>query len=110
MAGGLFVAAAVPVVARAQAPQTPQRRIALVERDTGGRLGVAALDTGNGRRIEYRGFEAFPMCSTFKLLLAGAVPARVDAGKERLDRTIPYGNRDLLDYAPVTTPTSRTAA
>ena len=42
------------------------------------------------------------MCSTFKLLLVGDILARVDAGKERLDRTVPYGRHDLLDYAPVT--------
>jgi beta-lactamase class A len=98
---GVAVAAAAPIVARAQTPETPERQIALVERRTGGRLGVAAIDTGDGRRIEYRAFEAFPMCSTFKLLLVGDILARVDAGKERLDRTIPYGNHDLLDYAPV---------
>ena len=99
---GVVVAAASPIVARAQTPETPERQIALVEHGTGGRLGVAAIDTGNGRRIEYRAFEAFPMCSTFKLLLVGDILARVDAGKERLDRTVPYGNHDLLDYAPVT--------
>ena len=57
---------------------------------------------GHRRRIEYRAFEAFPMCSTFKLLLAGAILARVDAGTERLNRRIAYGNSDLLEYAPVT--------
>lgn len=102
MAAGLAVAAAAPIVARAQTSESPLRQIALVERRTGGRLGVAAIDTGSGRQIEYRAFEAFPMCSTFKLLLVGYILARVDAGKERLDRTVPYGNHDLLDYAPVT--------
>jgi len=43
------------------------------------------------------------MCSTFKVLLAGATLARVDAGREALDRSISYGKADLLDYAPVTT-------
>jgi beta-lactamase class A len=41
------------------------------------------------------------MCSTFKWLLAAAVLARVDAGRERLDRVIRYGASDLLSYAPV---------
>jgi beta-lactamase class A len=99
---GVGAASALPIVVRAQTPETPERQIALVEDRTGGRLGVAAIDTGSGRRIEYRAFEAFPMCSTFKLLLVGAILARVDTGKERLDRTVPYGNHDLLNYAPVT--------
>ncbi len=42
------------------------------------------------------------MCSTFKVLLAAQVLSRVDAGRVALDRVIPYGAADLLDYAPVT--------
>ncbi len=64
--------------------------------------GVAMLDTGNGRRIAQRGDERFLMCSTFKLLAVAAVLARVDAGKEKLDRRIVFGPEVLLDYAPVT--------
>lgn len=73
-----------------------------IEQRLGGRLGVAALDLQSGRRFEHRALERFPMCSTFKLLAAAAVLKRVDVGDERLDRRIPYGDRDLLDYAPIT--------
>jgi beta-lactamase class A len=95
--------AAAPLFSRAHASAPPEQQLAELERRTGGRLGVAALDTGTQRRIEHRAFEAFAMCSTFKLLLAGAILARVDAGKEHLDRIVAYGKSDLLDYAPVTT-------
>ncbi len=44
--------------------------------------------------------ERFPLCSTFKLLAAGAVLARVDAGQESLERRIAYGPADLVDYSP----------
>ncbi len=92
--------------ARAPAsPRTPEharQRIAALEKRAGGRIGVAVLDTGNGRRIQHRAAERFPMCSTFKFLLAAAVLARIDHGQDRLDRWISYGERDLLDYAPVT--------
>jgi len=74
-----------------------------IERRAKGRLGVAALDVATGRRLEYRATERFPMCSTFKLLLAAQVLSRVDAGHEALDRRIAYGKADLLDYAPATT-------
>ena len=77
-------------------------RLAALERRVGGRLGVYAIDTGDKRRIEYRANERFAMCSTFKFLLTAAVLARVDAGRERLDRRIAFGERDLLEYAPVT--------
>jgi beta-lactamase class A len=82
--------------------ETPVDRLRALEARIGGRLGVAAIDTGSGRRVAYRDDERFPMCSTFKSLLAAHVLARVDAGHEYLDRVIPYGPADLLDYAPVT--------
>jgi beta-lactamase class A len=83
-------------------PQTVEQRIAAIESHHGGRLGVAALDTATGRRIEYRPAERFAMCSTFKLALVAAVLAQVDAHKTSLDDRIPYGTADLLGYAPVT--------
>ncbi|HKO94220.1 MAG TPA: class A beta-lactamase, partial [Polyangiaceae bacterium] len=49
-----------------------------------------------------RADERFPMCSTFKLLLAAAVLARVDRGQEKLQRRVAFGASDLLEYAPVT--------
>jgi beta-lactamase class A len=77
-------------------------RLAAIETREGGRLGVAVLDAGGGARLAHRAGERFPMCSTFKLLAAAAVLERVDQGKEKLDRVIPYGPGDLLEYAPVT--------
>ncbi|CCB67763.1 MULTISPECIES: class A beta-lactamase [unclassified Hyphomicrobium] len=73
-----------------------------LEKQYGGRLGVAVVDTGSGERMAYRADERFPMCSTFKLLIVGAVLHNVDKGSERLDRWIPFQASDLLDYAPVT--------
>src|SRR5271165_1314697 len=77
-------------------------RLAAIEAREGGRLGVMVLDTGLGARLQHRADERFPMCSTFKLMASAAVLKRVDEGKERLDRVIPYGPADLLEYAPVT--------
>jgi beta-lactamase class A len=77
-------------------------QFAAIEKGIGGRLGVAALDTETGRRLGYRASELFAMCSTFKFLLAGCILQRVDAGSEELKRLIPYSQKDLLEYAPVT--------
>ena len=41
------------------------------------------------------------MMSTFKVVLCGAVLARVDAGDEQLERKIHYRQQDLVDYSPV---------
>ncbi len=74
---------------------------AALERQYGGRLGVAVLDTGSGQRGGHREDERFLMCSTFKMLLAAAVLWRVDRGKEQLDRRLVFGKEALLDYAPI---------
>ena len=76
-------------------------RTGAIEQRLGGRLGLLAIDTGTGQKIEHRATERFPMCSTFKLLLAGAVLDRVDKRRESLDRRITYGQNDLLEWAPV---------
>jgi beta-lactamase class A len=77
-------------------------RIAAIESRIGGRIGLAALDTASGKRVGYRASERFAMCSTFKLLAAAAVLRRVDDGKDKLDRLVPFTAKDLLEYAPVT--------
>lgn len=80
----------------------PPNQIAAVESRLGGRIGVAALDSGSGKRVDYRADQRFPMCSTFKFLAAAAVLKRVDEKKEKLDRFVPYAAKDILEYAPVT--------
>lgn len=77
-------------------------KFAELETETGGRIGVAAIDAGTDKRVEYRPQERFTMCSTFKLLAAAAVLKRVDEGKEKLDRFVRYSEGQLLAYAPVT--------
>jgi beta-lactamase class A len=74
---------------------------AKIETESGGRLGVAVLDTGSGATAGHRTDERFPMCSTFKALAAAAILTRVDAGKEQLARRIGVEQKDILSYAPV---------
>jgi beta-lactamase class A len=66
-------------------------RIQSTEQRTGARIGVPAIETGGGKRLNYRSEERFPMCSTFKFLAAAAVLKRVDEGQEKLDRFVSYG-------------------
>jgi beta-lactamase class A len=75
--------------------------LARIETESGGRLGVAIFDTLTGARSGHRTDERFPMCSTFKLLATAAVLARVDAGKERLDRRIQFKAADLIVNSPI---------
>lgn len=75
---------------------------ARIEAVRGGRLGVAVLDIGTGRRAGHRQDERFPMLSTFKLLAAGAVLARADAGHESMERRVRFAKKDLVAHSPVT--------
>jgi beta-lactamase class A len=76
--------------------------LAAIEARTGGRLGVAVLDSTTGRVTGYRSDEQFPMCSTFKLLAAACVLARVDRNEERLERRVTFTEHDLVTYSPAT--------
>jgi beta-lactamase class A len=89
-------------VATARLTSGISRGMAALEARSGGRLGVAVLDTADGRTFAYRGDERFAMCSTFKALVAGLVLKRVDQGQERLDRRIVYGRNVLLAHSPAT--------
>ena len=77
-------------------------RWAEIQRGTGGRLGTCLLDSGSGWRIGQRENERFPMCSTFKFILAAAVLQRVDKGELRLMQQIKIRASDMLEHAPVT--------
>jgi len=78
-------------------------QLAALEQTSGVRLGVAALDTGNGRRLGYRTDERFPLCSTFKMLAGAAVLARSVGESELLQHPIPIRKDDMsAGYAPIT--------
>jgi beta-lactamase class A len=67
----------------------------------GGRLGVAALDTGSGRWLVHDETGLYAMASTFKVALAAAILGEVDQGRLALDQDISFGRADLVPYAPV---------
>ncbi|PZQ16147.1 MAG: class A beta-lactamase [Ancylobacter novellus] len=105
LAGGVaFFACGARSGARAQgaasAPARFAETIKALEARSGGRLGVALLEVGGGLRLAHRGGERFPMCSTFKALLAAAVLARVDRGEETTDRRIEIPASAILDGSP----------
>jgi beta-lactamase class A len=73
-----------------------------LERTLAGRLGVFALNTANGRQLSYRGDEYFPMCSTFKVLLASAILKRSTQIDGLIQQHIKYQQSDLVTYSPIT--------
>lgn len=95
--GALPLLPAIASTASCAAPSP----FAELEKQSGARIGIAALDTGSGRRIVWRADERFVMCSTFKLSLAAAFLAKADKGGEQLDRLVRYGAEAPIGVSPV---------
>lgn len=105
----LLAAATAPLVlsvnacaSRQAADVLPATSFDALERAAGGRLGVCAIDTANGRRAQHRADERFPFCSTFKAMLAAAVLARSVERPALLQQRVTYRQDDLVRYSPVT--------
>ncbi|GHG23477.1 class A beta-lactamase [Paracoccus aerius] len=74
-----------------------------IEAELGGRVGVALRRQGSAAEFfGYRSSERFPLSSTFKAPLCGAILTLVDAGEDQLDRVVGYTSADLVTYSPVT--------
>ncbi|SMC29446.1 beta-lactamase class A [Andreprevotia lacus DSM 23236] len=111
----LLTAAAVPLatvlasraLAATSQPQlaTPAKAaaaLAALEQQAGGRLGVYAWDTGSGAIVNHRADQRFPFCSTFKLMLAGAILARSAQQPALLTKRIHYRRAQLISHSPQT--------
>lgn len=101
MALGVAAGALRTVPVRAAAPAL-HAQFARIESQTGGRLGVAMLDTHNRIVAGYHANQRFPVCSTWKLLAVAALLRQVDEGHENLERRIRFSASELVVYAPVT--------
>lgn len=77
-----------------------RKTIVAVEQTSGGRLGLAVIDTSSGERFGWRGVERFPMCSTFKFALAGLILKQVERKRETLARRIPVAAADIVSNSP----------
>lgn len=94
----------MPAAPRYLVPQsalTSARNPAEIEKETGGRLGVALIDKTGALLLGFNRDDRFAMCSTFKAPLAAAVLTGAEGGKFGLEGTIAFSKDDLLDYAPV---------
>ncbi len=98
--------AALPLLTAAPALAAPdrfaplRRAIARIEHDAGGPIGVALIDTHSGARFSHRATSRFPLCSTFKLLLAARLLHGADRGLWQLSERLPVRREDMLNNAP----------
>ncbi|MDH4981758.1 class A beta-lactamase [Hyphomicrobium sp. D-2] len=79
-----------------------EARLAEIEKNAKGRLGVTIIDTQNGERYGHRWNERFPLCSTFKLLAGAYVLDRGDHDEDNIDRKIKFTAADIVDHSPIT--------
>ncbi len=95
--------AAIPQAARAAAPSPSLAdQLDAIEQSLQGRLGVAIINTGSGRRWQHRADELFPLCSTFKVLAAAAILREVNRGTDSLERRVVIRSGDIVEHSPVT--------
>lgn len=78
----------------------PRDDFARVERDTGTRVGVFALDTGTGAQVAHRADERFGYASTHKAFSSAQVLRQNQIAD--LERRITFSQRDLVSNSPVT--------
>lgn len=79
-----------------------EQKLAELEKASGGRLGVSALNTANGSYIRYRADERFPFCSTFKALLVAAVLKQSMDDSRIMQQHVSYAKDDLIIWSPAT--------
>jgi len=104
LAGGAALLCPAPLLFAAPATglAAAQTQLAALEQAAGGRLGVAAWRQGSEQRLAYRADERFPLASTFKAMLAGAVLARSASQPGLLERQVRYEKKELVTYSPIT--------
>lgn len=93
----LFLLSAAPLQA-----ETVIDAARAIEAELGGRVGVVLRAPSSTPLAAWRADERFPLSSTFKTPLCGAVLARMDAGQEQRGRRVVYEADALVTYSPVT--------
>lgn len=97
-----FVAAGTSWATDGADSTSAQPQFVELERALNGRLGVFALNTADGARLGYRAEERFPVCSTFKVLVAAGILERSTQIAGLMQQRINYLPSDLVTHSPVT--------
>nr|WP_063860044.1 extended-spectrum class A beta-lactamase CTX-M-31 [Providencia sp. 4440]CAD99181.1 beta-lactamase CTX-M-31 [Providencia sp. 4440]CAD99182.1 beta-lactamase CTX-M-31 [Escherichia coli] len=78
-----------------------QQQLEALEKSSGGRLGVALINTADNSQILYRADERFAMCSTSKVMAAAAVLKQSESDKHLLNQRVEIKKSDLVNYNPI---------
>ncbi len=101
-----MLAAAVPLLLASGAlwasTDAIHQKLTDLEKRSGGRLGVALINTADNSQILYRGDERFAMCSTSKVMAAAAVLKQSESNKEVVNKRLEINAADLVVWSPIT--------
>ncbi|MCO8249613.1 class A beta-lactamase [Comamonas thiooxydans] len=86
---------------QAAAARVLSDELAALEVQARGRFGLYVLDTVSGAEAGWRGDERFPMCSTFKTLLAARVLYLAQRDEIRLWRKLYYAPSEVVAWSPI---------
>ena len=86
---------------QAAAARTLSDELAALENQAQGRFGLYVLDTVSGAEAGWRGDERFPMCSTFKTLLAARMLYLAQRDEIRLWRKLYYSPSEVVAWSPI---------
>ncbi|WP_372914754.1 class A beta-lactamase [Sandarakinorhabdus sp.] len=100
--GALPALVAAPALAGADRFAALRRAIAQIERSAGGPIGIALIDTHTGDGFNHRANNRFPLCSTFKLLLAARLLHGADSREWAMNDRLPVTQANMLFNAPFT--------
>ncbi|EDI2100969.1 class A beta-lactamase [Salmonella enterica subsp. enterica serovar Heidelberg] len=76
--------------------------LTILEKNSGGRLGVALINTENNDLTLYRADERFAMCSTSKVVAVSALLKKSESDKTILGKNIALHEAELVTWSPVT--------
>ncbi|WP_049560700.1 class A beta-lactamase [Nonomuraea sp. SBT364] len=80
-----------------------KKELRALEASFRGRIGAYAVDTATGKTVAYRSGERFPLLSTFKAILCGAVLHKARTSEPGLmDKVLRWTSDDLVAHSPVT--------
>jgi beta-lactamase class A len=79
-----------------------EAEIARIAASIDGETGVYAAHLESGTTLALNSTDAFPMASTFKVAVAGAVLAQVDAGRLSLDQLVPVDPAEEVSSEGIT--------
>lgn len=79
-----------------------EEKLANLEASSGGRLGIYAMNTANGTRLQYRANERFPMGCTSKVMGVATILDQSTRDKALLSQTLHYTKKELVNWNPIT--------